>query len=199
MVPELIDAVVFDIGGVLIDWNPRHLYRKIFVDSVEMERFLDEVCTLEWHAQHDRGRPSSETTAELISTHPSYADEIRAFSGRFSEMWSGAIEESVEVLQQLQAHGVRTYAATNWSDEFWPQAVRRFPFLISFDGTFVSGGIGICKPAREFYVRLIGEFGLEPSRTLYIDDSTAKVAAAADLGFLVRHFETPPMLREALI
>ena len=194
-----IDAVVFDIGGVLIDWNPRYLYRKVFADPVEMERFLHEVCTLEWHAQHDRGRPSSETTAELISMHPSYADEIRAFSGRFSEMWSGAIDETVEVLQQLQACGVRTYAATNWSDEFWPLAVRRFPFLASFDGALVSGEIGICKPAREFYLRLIAEFGLEPPRTLYIDDASASVAAAADFGFLVHHFETPSTLHEALV
>ena len=194
-----IDAVVFDIGGVLIDWNPRHLYRTIFADPVEMERFLTEVCTPEWHLQHDLGRPSAETTADLISIHPRYAEEIRAYADRFAEMWSGAIEESVELLHQLQRAGIPTYAATNWSDEFWPLAVRQFPFLSSFDGALVSGEIGICKPAQEFYLRLIAEFGLEPSRTLYIDDSAANIAAAADLSFLVHRFATSTMLREVLI
>jgi 2-haloacid dehalogenase len=195
---ESIEAAVFDIGGVLIDWNPRHLYRTIFSDPAEMERFLKEVCTLEWHAQHDLGRCTSETTAELIAVHPSFAAEIQAYSDRFPEMWSGAIEESVEILLQVQREGVRTYAATNWSDEFWPLAVRTFPFLKSFDGALVSGEIGVCKPDKEFYLRLINEFRLDPQRTLYIDDSSANVAAASELGFVVHHFKSPKQLREAL-
>ncbi len=129
-----IKAVVFDIGGVLLDWNPRHLYRKLFDEEAEMERFLSEVCTPEWHSAHDRGVPMEPSCAELAAKHPKYAEMIKAWARRSEEMVAGVIPGTPEILRDLQANGVPCYALTNIEAETYPLRLQRFAFLRSFEG-----------------------------------------------------------------
>jgi len=125
----IIDTVIFDLGGVLIDWNPRHLYRKLFGDDVDaMERFLREVCNTEWNEQQDAGRSWEDAVQEAIARHPSEATMIRAYHERWHEMIAGALDQTVAVLDELRAKGIRILALTNWSHETFPVAVERFPF-----------------------------------------------------------------------
>ena len=139
-------AVVFDLGGVLIDWNPRHLYRKLLPDDASIEEFLAEVCTSEWNYQQDAGRTVAEAVGELSGRHPDKAPLIAAYYERWEEMLGGAIEASVALLEELDAAGVPLYALTNWSRETFPIARRRFPFLERFRGIVVSGEEGAAKP-----------------------------------------------------
>src|ERR1700727_125167 len=143
------DAVVFDLGGVLLDWNPRYLYRQLIDDEAEMERFLGEVCTMEWHAAHDRGVPVGESCAALAAAHPEYADLINAWSERSEDMIAGPIEGTVEILDELLQQGVRCYALTNMERETYPLRRERFPFMGRFAGTVVSSHEGVAKPALQ--------------------------------------------------
>jgi 2-haloacid dehalogenase len=194
-----IDAVVFDLGGVLIDWNPRHLYRKLFDgDDLGMERFLTSVCTQPWNEQHDRGRSFSESIAELSTRHPSYEVMIRAYRARWPEMLNGPIDGSVEVLAELVQSGRRLFALTNWSAETFPIALERYEFLRWFDGIIVSGHEGIAKPDVEIFELLLDRFGLTAATTLFIDDTLVNVKAAHLLGLQVLHFLSAEGLREEL-
>jgi 2-haloacid dehalogenase len=186
-----IDAVVFDIGGVLLDWNPRHLYRQLFDDEEEMERFLAEICTLEWHEAHDRGKPFDVSCAELAALHPEYSEFIWAWSRRSEEMVAGPIDGSVEILRRLKAAGVPCYALTNMETETFPLRVERFPFLGWFDGVVVSGFEGVVKPEPEIFERLLERFDLVPEATLFVDDSPRNVRAACDLGIQAVLFRSP--------
>jgi 2-haloacid dehalogenase len=190
-----IEAVVFDIGGVLLDWNPRHLYRKLFDDEAEMDRFLDEVCTLEWHAAHDLGTPFETSCAQLAAEHPERAEMIWAWGRRSEEMVAGPIAGTVEILHALQAKGVRCYALTNMEAETYPLRRERYAFLRSLDGTVVSSAEGVAKPDAEIYQRLLARFGLEPSATVMVDDSPRNVQAALALGMQAVRFESPEGLR----
>jgi 2-haloacid dehalogenase len=192
------DAVVFDIGGVLLDWNPRHLYRRLIDDEAEMERFLGEVCTLEWHAAHDRGVPMAESCAALAATDPRYADLINAWGERSEEMIAGPIQESVRILDDLLQKGVRCYALTNMERETYRLRLRRFPFMGWFAGTVVSSHEGVAKPDPEIFRRLLDRFGLVPERTIMIDDSPPNIDTAAGLGMTAVRFTSPIALRAAL-
>jgi 2-haloacid dehalogenase len=193
-------AVVFDLGGVLIDWNPRHLYRKMFNgDEEAMERFLSEICTSEWNARQDEGRSFAEATEELIARHPGQAELIRAFFDRWPEMVAGAIEQTVEILAELKRAGHEIYALSNWSAETFPHARRRFQFLDWFDFTVISGEIGSAKPGREAFDFLLAKTGRRAEECVFIDDSTANVSAARELGFDAIHFHSPRQLRDELI
>ncbi len=192
-----IEAVVFDIGGVLLDWDPRHLYRKLFDDEKEMERFLSEVCTLEWHDAHDRGVPMDVSCTELAAAHPEQAEMIWAWSKRSEEMLSGPIAGSVEILRELKA-AVPCYGLTNMERETYPKRVERYPFLQWFEGTVVSSHEGVAKPDREIFERLLDRFDLEPSSALMIDDSPRNVRAAAALGMQTVEFRSPEELRRVL-
>jgi 2-haloacid dehalogenase len=192
-------AVVFDLGGVLLDWNPRHLYRKLFDDEAEMNRFLSEVCTMEWHHAHDLGVPPEQTVPPLVQAHPEYADHIRAWARRSEEMVAGPIEESVEILRALRERGVPVYALTNMETWTYPDRRDRYPFLGWFDGTVVSGFEGVAKPDPRIYELLLDRFGLEPQTTLLIDDSPENVAAARGVGLRAIRFESPAALREELV
>jgi 2-haloacid dehalogenase len=195
---EHVTAVVFDIGGVLLDWNPRHLYRKLLDDEEEMERFLGQVCTLEWHADHDRGVPFETSCAALAAKHPEDAELIWAWGRRTEEMVAGPIDGTVEILRELKDVGVRCYALTNMEAETYPKRVARFDFMGWFDGTVVSGFEGISKPDPEIFERLLERFGLERSRTLLIDDAARNIVAARSLGMQTVQFESPAHLRGAL-
>ena len=193
-------AIVFDLGGVLIDWNPRHLYRKMFNgDEEAMERFLAEICTPEWNARQDAGRPFAAATEELVSRHPEQAGLIRAFFDRWPEMVAGAIEQTVEILTELKGAGRALYALSNWSAETFPHARERFEFLGWFDCAVISGEIGLVKPNREVFDFLLEKAGRRAEECVFIDDSPANTAAARDLGFDAIHFRSPRQLRDELI
>ena len=150
-----IDAVVFDLGGVLLDWDPRHLYRKLFADDAAMECFLGELCTPEWHHAHDRGVSTAESCAALALRHPRFSQLIWAWSERSEEMVAGDIPGSVDVLRDVKRTGLPCYALTNMEAETYPLRRERFPFLGWFDGTVVSGREGVCKPDPEIFLRLL--------------------------------------------
>lgn len=193
-----IEAVVFDIGGVLLDWNPRHLYRKLFDDEKEMERFLAEVCTLEWHDAHDRGMSMAVSCAELAAAHPEQAELIWAWANRSEEMISGPIPGVVDILRDLRIADVPCYGLTNMERETYPKRVERFPFLRWFEGTVVSSHERLAKPDREIFERLLGRFALEPGASLMVDDSSRNVSAAAAVGMQTLEFRSPAQLRSVL-
>lgn len=193
------DAVVFDLGGVLIDWNPRYLYRSLFEgDEPAMERFLAEVCTPDWNAQQDGGRSWREGIDELSARFPQHGELIEAYATRWEEMLAGPIQPSVEILADLRGTGVRLAAITNWSAETFPVARSRYEFLGWFETIVVSGEVGICKPDRRIYEHLLELTGFEPEKTVFIDDSAANVRAAADLGMTPLRFHDPDTLRSDL-
>ena len=193
-----VKAAVFDLGGVLIDWDPRYLYRKLLADEAAVEEFLATVCTPEWNAEQDRGRPFAEGVAELVERHPAHAAAIAAFHERWPEMLGGDIPGAVELLAELRATGLPLYALTNWSAETFVLARERFEFLDWFDGLLVSGEERIIKPDPAIFRLLLDRFGLDPGAALYVDDSPANVAAAAALGLDAVRFTGPEQLRRDL-
>jgi 2-haloacid dehalogenase len=196
---RVIEAVVFDLGGVLIDWNPRHLYRQLFAgDAAAMERFLAEVCTQDWNVRQDAGRPFAEGVAELQARFPAHADLIAAYDARWGEMLAGPIEDNVALLAELAQAGVPLYALSNWSAEKFPIARGRFDFLDWFAGIVVSGEVGLVKPDPAIFRHAIERFALTPEATIFIDDSAHNAAAAATLGFAAVHMRSPGQLREEL-
>ncbi len=193
-------AIVFDLGGVLIDWNPRYLYRKLFPgDEAGMEAFLAEVTTAEWNLQQDAGRPWDEAVEALAAEHPDRRELIAAFWHRWDEMLGGPIEPTVAIVDELRSAGHRLFALTNWSAETFPIARERYPFLGWFEGIVVSGEVRAAKPDERIFRHLLERYGLDPAQTLFIDDSRANVAAAAALGFETILFETPRQLRGRLV
>jgi 2-haloacid dehalogenase len=191
-------AVVFDLGGVLIDWDPRYLFRKLLADEAAVEEFLDTVCTPKWNAELDRGRPFAEGVAELVERHPEHAAAIAAYHERWPEMLAGDLPGTVEVLAELRAAGVPLYALTNWSAETFAITRGRFEWLDWFDGLLVSGEERMTKPDPAFFRLLLDRFGLDPGATVFVDDSEANVAAARELGIDAVRFTGPDQLRREL-
>ncbi|MEL7210215.1 MAG: HAD family phosphatase [Actinomycetota bacterium] len=191
-------TVVFDLGGVLIDWDPRHLYRKLIPDEAEMEHFLAEVCTMEWHQRHDAGRSFEDGVAEAVERHPEHRELIEAWHHRFPEMVPGALPETVALLGDVVALGEPVYALTNWSADAWPMAVERFDFLSLFDGIVVSGHEGVIKPDRLIFERLLDRYGLEAADTVFIDDWDRNVDGARAAGLQAIQFHDAGRLRRDL-
>lgn len=192
-------SVIFDLGGVLIDWDPRYLYRKLFDDPDEMESFLAEVTTAEWNAHQDAGRPWAEAVDLLVAEHPEQRELIEAFHRRWPEMLAGEIPETVDVLAELRSTDVRLVALSNWSAEMFPIARERFDFLAWFEGILISGEVGVNKPDRQIFEHLVERFGIEPAKAVFIDDSSANVATAAALGFRAVQFTDAAALRLELV
>ena len=193
-------VAIFDFGGVLFDWNPRHLYRKLFAgDDAAMEDFLANVCTTEWNECQDAGRTFEEATLALMPQHADKRELIEAWGRRFGEMIAGPIKGTVAILGELKARGVPLYAVTNWSAETFPPQRARFPFLEWFDGIVVSGEEGLIKPDAEIFNRLLKRYDITLSRALFIDDSPRNVTAAAELGFHALRFVDAHRLRQDLI
>jgi len=191
--------VVFDLGGVLIDWNPRYLYRKLFAgDEAAMEHFLANVCTSEWNQEQDAGRTFAAAAALLKAEHPGKAALIDAYGARFDEMMAGPIDGSVEILAELHRRGVTLYGLTNFSAETYPLALRRFDFLRWFSGVLVSGEVGLIKPDPRIYRLLLERFAIAPAAAVYIDDVARNAAAASALGMHGIHFTDPASLRREL-
>ena len=194
-----ISAVAFDLGGVLIDWNPRHLYRKLFgPDEAAMERFLAEVCTQEWDAGLDAGRPFAEGVAELVAAHPDQAELISAFQLRWLEMLGEAFEGTVAILRELRRAGFRTYALSNWSAETFPVARSRYSFLDEMDGILISGEVKLAKPDPAIFRHFLARFSLTAETTVFIDDRESNVTAAAALGMRAILFTDSTRLRTDL-
>ncbi len=198
--PPAIDAVVFDLGGVLLDWNPRYLYREMFGLAADMERFLTEVCTLDWHVANDLGgRPVRENCVELARAHPDQAEAIMAWTQRSEEMIGGEIEGTVEILGRLRAAGMPCYALTNMEAETFPRRHERFAFMRWFDGAVVSAHEGVVKPDPEIFRRLLARFDLRATSTAFIDDAQRNVDAALALGLQAVRFTSPEQLRDWLL
>ena len=195
-----IKTVVFDLGGVLIDWDPRYLYRTMFGgDDAAMEHFLSEICSPEWNSALDAGRPWVEAIDALTRQHPEFRDEIGAFRLRWPEMLGGAIDGTVTILAELRARGVPLYALSNWSAETFPVALVRYDFLNWFEQVVISGELGIAKPDRRIFEHLLGLHGLTAATTLFIDDAPANVAGAESVGMRGLLFTDPARLRTELV
>jgi 2-haloacid dehalogenase len=193
-------AVVFDLGGVLIDWDPRYLYRSLFDgDEAAMEAFLAEVTTPEWNQQQDAGRPWSEAVEALAREHPEKQELIAAFWERWTETLGEAIGPTVEILDELRRAGVRLFALSNWSAETFPLARPRYPFLEWFEGIVISGELGLVKPDARIFRHLLERYGLDAASTVFIDDSEANVGAARELGMTGIRFKDAQGLRQELV
>jgi 2-haloacid dehalogenase len=195
-----LDTVVFDLGGVLADWDPRFLYRELFEgDEVAMDHFLTTVCTPEWNHSMDAGRSRAEAVAELVAEHPQHEPLIRAWVDRWQEMLGEEIAGTAAVVSELKASGARLFALTNWSGETFPVARTIFPSFAAFEGIVVSGDHGIAKPEPAIFALLADLHGVEPSRSAYVDDKAANVDAAGELGFTGLLFTGPDVLRADLV
>ena len=192
----LFDAIVFDLGGVLVDWNPRYLYRPLFGgDDAAMEDFLARVCPGDWNHQMDAGRPFADAVAERQRLFPEHAQHIALWHTGWPQMLRGEISETVELLAALRERGHRLLALTNWSAETFPIARRRFAFLDWFEDIVVSGEVKVAKPDSRIFELTIQRGGLDPARTLYIDDLERNVEAARAVGFRTHRFDSPAGLR----
>ena len=191
-------AIVFDLGAVLVDWNPRYLYRKLFVDEAEMEYFLKEVCSPEWNVQQDTGRPFAEGIQLLTDCYPKYNLMIKAYFERWDEMVPGVIQGAVDILYQLHHHEYFLCALSNWSAETFPIAQQRFKFFNCFAEIVLSGEELVCKPDKQIYQILLSRIDREPQSCIFIDDSLPNITAAQALGFQGIHFQSPELLRQQL-
>src|SRR3989338_5258065 len=192
-----IETVIFDLGGVLVDWDPFNLYAKL-LSRAEAADFLANVCTREWNDEQDRGRPIAEAERILCELHPGKAELIRAYYSRWEEMLGGPIHGTVEILEGLHARDVRLLALSNWSHETFPIPQPKFPFLRLWGGKVVSGFEKLKKPDPRIYQLLLRRYSVEPKRAVFIDDVAANVRAAADLGFETIEFKGPEALAESL-
>lgn len=196
----MIRNIVFDLGGVLVNWDPIHLYRKIFDDESKAVEFLQRVCTYEWNLEQDRGRSLKEATESKVREFPEFESEIRAYYGRWTEMFYGTIEENVDLLHDFLGKDThQVFALTNWSRETFPVAQELFPFFRNFDGAVVSGEVGIIKPDPDIYQLLLERYNLNPEESVFIDDRKENVEAAKALNFHGIHYQSPSVsLREEL-
>lgn len=191
-------SVVFDVGGVLIDWNPRHLYRKLLPDETAIDAFLDEVGFLAWNAQLDAGRDWDQAVADLSGRFPHRRALIEAADRRWSEMVAGPISGTVAILDALHGNGAPLYAITNFSSQKWRLTQARYPFLTRFRDVVVSGDERLVKPDAEIFRCFLERNGLTPETCLFIDDAPANVESAVELGMRGVQFQSPDALREAL-
>ncbi len=189
---------VFDIGGVLLDWNPRYLYRKLFDDEAAMETFLSTVCTPEWNRRMDGGMTMDEGVAELLERFPDQADMITAYRDRWPEMIPSTLDDTVAIFEALQAAGCTLYAITNFAAETFVQARAMYPFLNRFDGIVVSGEIKALKPGPEIYRTLLDRYGLTAADCLFIDDVQENVDGARAVGMHAVRFTHAQALRSDL-
>jgi len=194
------DTVVFDLGGVLADWDPRYLYRELFGgDEDAMEEFLATVTTSEWNHAMDAGQDRDEAVAELVGAHPGHEALIRAWVDRWEDMLGPEDAATAAVVDELAEAGVRLLALTNWSAETFPTARLRFPSFGRFEGIVVSGEHGLAKPDPGLYGVLVTRFGVDPRMAVYVDDKAANVDTAAALGFTGLVFTTAEALRADLV
>lgn len=187
-----IKNVIFDFGGVLIDWNPRYLYRNYFSTEEEMEQFLQNICTLEWNSKQDAGRPVAEAMETLTRQYPEFAEPINMYYTRWDEMIGGEIKENTDWLKKIKAAGYKVYGLTNWSAETFPKVRSEYDFFNLLDGIVMSGEEHIIKPDPRIYQILLSRYGLKPSECLFIDDNQTNVDAAISQGINALRIEPLP-------
>ncbi|WP_020390697.1 HAD family hydrolase [Kribbella catacumbae] len=198
MTERSVDDVVFDIGGVLLDWSPDYLYRELIPDAGQREHFLTKIATPEWNMQQDAGRTWVEAVAELSSLHPEHAEWIEAYDTGWLQMVGGLIEGTAELITELRDQGIPTYALTNFSAEKWEVAKEAFPILTGFTGEVVSGTEQTVKPGEKIYRILLERYNLDPARSFYTDDKDYNVIAARAVGIDAETFVNAPTLRTHL-
>ncbi|MDC3354682.1 HAD family phosphatase [Flavobacteriaceae bacterium] len=195
-----IKNIIFDLGGVLVDWNPEYVYLDVFDgDQKKMQWFFDEVCTFDWNENQDAGYPIAQATANRIKLFPQYEEWIRMFYGRWEEMLGGPIEGTVALLKKLVENpDYKVVALTNWSAETFPVALKRFEFLHWFEGIVVSGTEKTRKPFLDIYQITLDRYQLNPTDSLFIDDNKRNIEAAEELGIQTIHFQNPIQLQTTL-
>jgi 2-haloacid dehalogenase len=200
MTNKSINTIIFDLGNVLIDWNPKYVFDDTYFDSQEKrDYFFKHICTSDWNEQQDAGRSIVEATLELIEKYPDWEQPIRDFYGRWTEMLKSPIYESVEIFRKLkESRRYKIYALTNWQAGLFDIALVRYDFLHWFDGRVVSGEEKTRKPFPEFYQRLLDRYQVDPQHALFIDDSMRNIKAAEAMGIQSIHFESPAKLGERL-
>ncbi|WP_207536475.1 HAD family hydrolase [Desertivirga arenae] len=195
----MVNTIIFDLGAVLIDWHPFHLYRQIFSDEAEMNEFIDTICTNHWNEEQDGGRTLAEGTELLVKQFPEHEENIRAYYGRWTEMLNGPIQGTVNIFKRLKDSGkYKIYALTNWSHETFPIAQEKFEFLNWFDGVVVSGTEKMRKPQPEFYQLLLDRYDVKPEEAVFIDDNFRNIEAGRKLGIDSIHFTNPEELEVEL-
>jgi 2-haloacid dehalogenase len=195
-----ITTIIFDLGGVLIDWNPKYVFTDSYFESEEQrEFFFNNICTSDWNEEQDAGRSIVEATEELIKQFPDWEKAIRDFYGRWTDMLGGPINGTVEILKQLKESGkYKSYALTNWQAGLFDIALVRYNFLHWFDGRVVSGEEKMRKPFPEFYSLLLNRYNVKAEEALFIDDNLRNVKAAEELGIKSIHFQNPEQLMAQL-
>ena len=194
-----IKNIVFDLGGVLIGWDPKEVFRTIFNTEEEVDWFLENICTFDWNEQQDAGRPIASANEILISKFPEHKKNILAFYGRWEEMLTGAIEGTVQILDKfIKNENYKVLALTNWSAETFPVAQKRYDFLHWFEGIVISGVEKCKKPEDKIYNILLERYNLIPEETLFIDDNKRNILAAENLGIKCIHFQSAEQLGDEL-
>lgn len=196
-----VKNIIFDLGGVLIDWNPEYVYLNVFNgDRKKMQWFFDDICTMDWNENQDAGYPLAQATEDRVALFPQYEEWIRMYYGRWEEMLGDAIAPTVSILQQLvKDPHYRVVALTNWSAETFPIALDRFEFLQWFEGIIVSGAEKTRKPFAEIYQLALDRFQMQAEESLFIDDNLRNIEGAKALGIHGYHFTTPQQLEEDLL
>lgn len=195
-----INTIIFDLGGVLIDWNPEYVFLEVFNgDRQKMQWFFDTICTSDWNENQDAGYPISKATEERVALFPEHEELIRMYYGRWEEMLGNEISETVEILKQLLAlNQYKIVALTNWSHETFPVALKKFEFLHWFEGILVSGEEKTRKPFKEIYDLTLERFNIKANEAIFIDDNLRNIEAANAIGIHGIHFKSPSMLVEQL-
>jgi 2-haloacid dehalogenase len=195
----MINTIIFDLGGVLIDWNPEYVFREVIPDAERRRFFFENICTHDWNIEQDAGRPLAEATELLVNEHPEWESEIRDYYGRWEEMLGEPIRPTVELLDELRTqNGHRLLALTNWSGETFPVALSKYDFLHWFEGIVVSGDEKTRKPFADIYQILLNRYKVNPSQAVFIDDSLKNVEGAEAVGVKGIHFQGTENLRDAL-
>jgi 2-haloacid dehalogenase len=194
-----LSTLIFDLGGVLIDWNPDYVFRHLIPDVERRQYFFEHICTHDWNVEQDAGRRIAVATELLVDQHPEWESEIRAYYGRWEEMLGGPIPETVELLRELRDRGQhRLLALTNWSNETFPVALDRYDFLQWFEGIVVSGDEQTRKPFPDIYQTLLSRYQVNPAQAVFIDDAIKNVQGAENMGIRGIHFQNAAGLRQTL-
>lgn len=194
----MASKLLWDVGNVVVRWNPRTLYSQVFENPADCDRFLSSVCTMDWHTAHDRGVTFAENRGPLLARFPEYSDQIHAWETRWWDMFSGAIPETESAIEALALRGVPQFGLTNMSQETFPGTIAMSPAFRHIRAFVVSGDEGLIKPDPAIFELTLDRFGLDPADTLFVDDSAANIATARALGFDVHHFTDPAALLPAL-
>lgn len=194
-----ITTVIFDLGGVLINWEPRYVYRNVFDSQEKLDWFFENVCTLDWNEQQDAGYPIAKAVEEKVAEFPEWEKEIRIYYDRWTEMLRGPIDGTVEIFRQLKTNtDLKFYALTNWSAELFPIALEQYDFLHWFDGRVVSGEEMTRKPFADIYLKLLNRYNVDAAEAIFIDDNFRNIEAAQQLGISSIHFQSPEQLMKEL-